>query len=336
MLEPIENQSFTVTDDLITINGSLLIHRDYYIPKKDFILDQLSMHYRGQRILILLLDGENYNVSGLEHFFNWCCNVLSIPHNTVTLKTQSDKKSEYGFNIETIDDSLFSSALRKLQPIDKDLSEAKFIGYTFGRFTMPRLRMAYELDKVFANDSYCEFSQTLKAKERFDYVWDRFEFFRNNYAEELDWYMTKKFDTHIDWADGVRQCKIWEISYLNYHTIWNKFKIEIIPETDGLDNFFITEKSGRCIASGKPFVLLSGKDSLPRFKEMGFQTYSSIIDESYDSAEYPLKRIQMMVKALQDVYNSPDRDTLISEMYKIADANATHYKTHIHDVVWAN
>jgi hypothetical protein len=218
---------------------------------------------------------------------------------------------------------IFGLANHYLTPVTTDLSNAKFIGYAFGRFTMPRLRVSYELDKLFANDSYCEFSQSP------DHLEHKFQNFKDNYASEINWFKTKNFNTRIN-AERYQQLvtsHVWETSYSEYHNIWNNFKIEVVAETDEMSGYFFTEKTARCLSSGKPFVLIAGTNSLARLREMGFQTYGSVLDETYDAAEHPYKRIKMIVESLWELYNSPDQSSRITQMYQIAEENMVTYKS---------
>ena len=64
---------------------------------------------------------------------------------------------------------------------------------------------------------------------------------------------------------------------VSYHDIWNKFKIEIVTETDEYQNQWFTDKTAKCLYTGKPFLLLSGPNSLGMLKRMGFVTFDQWI-----------------------------------------------------------
>lgn len=71
-------------------------------------------------------------------------------------------------------------------------------------------------------------------------------------------------------------------------TLWeqtNKSLVQLVSETVfyGRKNH-LTEKSFRPIAMQQPFVLASCKGSLEYLKSYGFETFSTVWDESYDSA----------------------------------------------------
>lgn len=59
--------------------------------------------------------------------------------------------------------------------------------------------------------------------------------------------------------------------------------ISIVAETLTDDRiFFPTEKTGKALISGKPFIVLSGKHFLKNLRNIGFKTFGTVIDESYD------------------------------------------------------
>jgi hypothetical protein len=57
----------------------------------------------------------------------------------------------------------------------------------------------------------------------------------------------------------------------------------IVAETlDDNRLFFPTEKTGKALMSGKPFIVLGSKHFLKNLRSIGFKTFHPIIDESYD------------------------------------------------------
>ena len=304
-------------DSLITLDGYKLINRNYYVDNKETILDLLAKNYVGQEIFVKCHDGINSKFSGFDDFLKYCCTVIGIPCSKVTYET-INLDLDPTFNIKLMWRETFKHALDHLKlPMVPDLHNAKFIGYTIGRMTPSRLRTIYELDKAFANDIYGEVGSNwyfgLEENKKFN----------DYYTEEIQWIKTKQFAPgHLPLFGLVG----WEESYSEYHIIWNNFKIEIVPETDVFSTYYFTEKTARCLATGKPFVLISGANSLDQLRKMGFKTFSPVLDESYDTALYPYKRIKMAVQALQDLYNSPNREDLIDQMYQIAQENIKIYK----------
>lgn len=67
--------------------------------------------------------------------------------------------------------------------------------------------------------------------------------------------------------------------------------ISVVAETlDDNRIFFPTEKTGKALMSGKPFIVLSGQYFLKHLRDMGFKTFHPVIDESYDSIADTVQR----------------------------------------------
>jgi hypothetical protein len=312
-------QAVTITSDEIVILGQFFVHKDYSITRKDLLIDVLAKKYCGQRIVIKLFDGENTNFSGFESFIKYICDILNIPYSDVTFETHGPELDP-DFNLTQLKLGIFISVNQYLpESINKDLSNAKFVGTTLGRYNLSRLRLAYELDRAFPNDTYITF-QPNKT-----FLNETLKHFSSHYTEELAWLQDKTFDRDltskhhmgmIDWYDACR----------SYGNVWNKFQIEIVSETDCMDNFWFTEKTANCLATGKPFVLVSGKGSLKRLRDMGFTTFNSVIDESYDDESNPYDRITHLTSSLQLLYTSPRKAEKLELLYHLARQNITLYQ----------
>lgn len=84
---------------------------------------------------------------------------------------------------------------------------------------------------------------------------------------------------------------------------YHEFDIELVAETYCLgDTFFPTEKTIRPISAGKSVVVYGPKHYLKRMRELGFQTYNNIWDESYDNFEGP-ERWRAMKKTLEHIFS---------------------------------
>jgi hypothetical protein len=109
------------------------------------------------------------------------------------------------------------------------------------------------------------------------------------------------------------------------------YKYQIVIENVKKD-FWFTEKTANCLATGKPFVLVSGEGSLARLRDMGFQTFDSVIDESYDLAKHPYDRIKRLISSLQVLYNSSSRQQQMDSLYQLASKNCKLYNEYIQTV----
>lgn len=100
--------------------------------------------------------------------------------------------------------------------------------------------------------------------------------------------------------------------------------IDIVLETVFDKNKIqLTEKILRPIACGKPFIIVSEKESLAYLKSYGFKTFSDLIDERYDSISDPKKRLCAVVNTMEKISNLPENEKtkLFLEMHKVAKEN---------------
>ncbi len=316
------NQGISIDENTISIFAQFFIHKDYSVTKKDVLLDILAKIYKDQTILIKLLDGENIKFSGFELFIRNVCDKIGIPYEKVTFEFHGTLSTS-DFNLTQLKLGIFVSVNQYLPAeFNQNVSNAKFIGCLLGRYNIARFRLAYELDQAFPNDNYMIFQPDV------GYVADQLRSVNSIYAEELKWLQHKVFnqDLHstiptgtINWFDACR----------TYGNIWNQYQIEVLSETDSIDNFWFTEKTANCLATGKPFVLMSGQNSLSTLSKMGFQTFSEVLDESYDLESNPYFRIQKLIASLNELYYSKNKIERMQQLYRLAEKNIELYVTYI-------
>jgi hypothetical protein len=104
--------------------------------------------------------------------------------------------------------------------------------------------------------------------------------------------------------------------------------IEVILETLFDDKrLHLTEKSLRPIACGRPFMLAATPGSLAYLRSYGFETFSRLIDESYDLEQDPWQRLQAIIKEMQRIsrLDSESKQQLWKKLYEIADRNKKRF-----------
>jgi hypothetical protein len=314
-------QAVTITPTEIVILGQFFVHKDYSITRKDLLLDILAKGYSGQQIIVRLFDGENTDFSGFEVYVKYLCDNIGIPYKDITFETHSPDLDP-DFNLVQLKLGIFISVNQYLpNTFDRSLTNAKFVGTTLGRYNLNRLRLAYELDLAFPGDTFITFQPNKP------FLTETLKHFSGHYEQELAWLESKTFDVDltskhhmgmIDWYDACR----------SYGNVWNKFQIEVVSETDSIDNFWFTEKTANCLATGKPFVLVSGQGSLQRLRSMGFQTFDTVLDETYDNETNPYNRIKQLTAALEELYNSSSRAEDLQELYRLASQNQELYRNY--------
>lgn len=132
---------------------------------------------------------------------------------------------------------------------------------------------------------------------------------------ELDWNKTKNlrrwYSQHLP---GVQSSAIIPTkAYLDSSLIFINETIVHNPE------FFVTEKTAKGILSGRPFIVVGCHKFLEQLRNLGFLTWSSVLDESYDEKESIKERIDFAVLSAKEfkksnVLNSPTKLALIQKI----------------------
>jgi hypothetical protein len=105
-------------------------------------------------------------------------------------------------------------------------------------------------------------------------------------------------------------------------------KIEIVLETLFDDTKIqLTEKILRPIACGHPFMLASTPGSLQYLREYGFKTFSDVIDESYDTEQDPVTRLNLIVAAMKQIvqWTPAEQETNWAKIKEITQYNKKHF-----------
>jgi hypothetical protein len=308
-------QAVAITDTTISILAEYFAIKDNTCANKEWLLDIFSTHYTSQHIIVNADDGENLTASGFLEFLEIICKTFNIDKKSVVINTHNPRLTgPFTFNTKTL--GVFVSANTHIPKFEKDISQAQFVGSVIGRFTPTRMRLAYELDRAFPGDAYLVFQSR---------YWWHHESFTEIYQKEQTWFANRTFDT--DLVSTARSGRIPPSdAFQSYPNCWNHYQIEVVCETDPFGDFWFTEKTAKPLATGKPFLLVSGPGSLERLEDMGIETFGSVIDETYDQEPTPTKRIHAIVNSLQMLYNDTNRSEKIAEMYRIAKRNQEHYK----------
>ena len=112
--------------------------------------------------------------------------------------------------------------------------------------------------------------------------------------------------------------------------------IEVVLETlfDDL-RWHLTEKTLRSIACGKPFMLMATAGSLQYLQQYGFETFSGLIDESYDQITNSRQRLQAVIAEMCRISSlAPESKTqLFIALHKIAERNKQRFFNGLFDQV---
>ena len=99
----------------------------------------------------------------------------------------------------------------------------------------------------------------------------------------------------------------------------------------------ITEKTFKAIALEMPFALVAPAHSLEYLRSYGFQTFSSVFDESYDTETDDIVRVEKVTGLLKDLdrLSPKERQSIHRACLPIVEHNYNHfYKGGLTDVLW--
>lgn len=120
------------------------------------------------------------------------------------------------------------------------------------------------------------------------------------------------------------------VSYCGIHTslskvihldTYNTTAYSIIAETNYDNSFsFFTEKTAKPLIGKRLFVVFSGCQFLSNLRQLGFRTFDTIIDESYDAIENNLQRWNMAFEQVKYLCQLPQKQ-ILEQIKPIVDHN---------------
>lgn len=118
-----------------------------------------------------------------------------------------------------------------------------------------------------------------------------------------------------DWSFGIE--KYYQATFCSF-----------VNETyiDQNHDVFFTEKTFKPMAYGHPFLLFSSAGALASLRSLGFETFATVFDESYDMIESPQKRFEHLLLEVQRICMLPQED--INSMHKAIIPTLSHNLTH--------
>jgi hypothetical protein len=142
---------------------------------------------------------------------------------------------------------------------------------------------------------------------------------------EVEKYREVKVDT-----DSLRQ----NIKPLMFGNTWGDVYLQAEPYIDTYFSLvtetvadrpwsFRTEKIVKPIAAGHPWICASGPGFYKDLRNLGFQTFDHVIDESFDRIDNQQKRLDRIVTVVQDLC-SQDLDSFLKSCYSVCKYNQQH------------
>ena len=282
-----------VIDKYVFINLDWLTNRDYQSQGINELIFSVGQ-YTGYIFVFLIRDGVNCRLTGLSVVVETIIKNLDLTQDTCYIYSYDDLQISNSTFIELDIVQMWCSLVYKELKDYQHNSQyftKKFAGL-FGRHDLYRLKIARHLYQNHVND--CVLSYNSKRA-----YWNtRFESW---FTEDKEWY-TEYCPIHLDFIEHEG----WVPYQKSLQEIQNHidlYFIEIVCETDIHSSKFFTEKTLKNFFIRKPFILFAGAGSLKYLHSKGFNTFASIIDESYDCIECPNRRLKAVLTEVDRLSN---------------------------------
>lgn len=113
---------------------------------------------------------------------------------------------------------------------------------------------------------------------------------------------------------------------------WNVYQnslYSLVAETNFENYFFFTEKTAKALYGQRPFVFFGAQGQLEDLRNLGFKTFGSIIDESYDSILDPTERLASAFEQVRWLFDQ-NHQLLHQRLHPIVKHNCAHIQNRQH------
>jgi hypothetical protein len=307
----------------VTVVVNDFIKHDGYLYRIGTLLRLLHEHrqqIRDRKLILVLPDGEPISFTALDRVLEIIVQNHGLsPDRVICHMVDHYPRFESEWcAVETYPTPFFQQTAELLRidlcRVDED---AKLFGAAYGRFMPSRLLMAHFLVTHFPNDSFVIFQPGQ------DFV--EFEMAPGDeiFQDAVDWAACRTH--HHDLASHFNGCVSSLACLPVYHELFGRYRIEIVIETNTYSEGWFTEKTAKCLAAGKPFLLYGTSGQLQQLRTMGFRTFGDYIDESYDCEHDPDIRFDKICAAVTAIHEHAQQNQLLADLGTIAQWNRQHY-----------
>jgi len=316
--------NISTDQNTVVVRVSDFVKHDGYLHRIGTLFRMLH-HYRKAlskaNLRFDFPDGEPISFTALDRVLEMICQNYGLQADRVICRMVDHHprfRSDW-CTVEIYPTPFFMQTSQLLQPnLCQVNTDALLFGAAYGRFTHSRLLMAHFLAKHFPSDSFVIFQPGQ------DFV--EFEMSPGGelFQEAVTWASSR---THYqDLESQHNGCVLSSACLPIYHKIFAKYRIEVVIETNTFSQGWFTEKTTKCLASGKPFLLYGTSGQLQQLNKMGFRTFGECIDESYDNVQDPDIRFDQICTTAMSIHDHSQRDKLLHDLDSIAQWNRQNYR----------
>ena len=211
--------------------------------------------------------------------------LINAPNNIEVTEFQNTRRGHSHF---------FPMSVRYWEPIRSVCEHANRLAMFVGRSTVARCVMMYELCK----DPVSQYFRFSTMHSDGQPIWRPYEGWKviedfNQWlppaqlADLYTWWENER-PRSLDGKKVIDQYDADQNTNSSLLTQYAFFHIELVSETYTLgETFFPTEKTVRPIMAAKPWLIYGPVNFITRLRDMGFQSYQDLWDESYDLYQGP-------------------------------------------------
>jgi len=315
-----------VTDNEVIVQVTDYIKHDGYTQHLGPLyrtLHSLRDQIKSRRIRFLFREAEPIIMVSFDNVIKNIAETYGLTKDRIILQT-IDHVPLYQTDFATVEIKPSSSLDLARQLINVDLCkvnlQSPLFGAFFGRFTVHRFLMAYFLETKIKDQSVVAFHPSLEWAE-YD-----FESVKKYYVRELEWLRNRQ-EVNANLESGFRGSISSFDSLPIYHELFDKYRIEVVIETNVYECGWFTEKTAKCLAAGKPFLLLGTQGQLAELHRLGFKTFDPWINENYDLESNPECRFDMIKEEIARLSALPVNELhiVLDNMDQIAEYNKKNY-----------
>ena len=316
--------------DKVIININMLV-QSYYMGNTEFLkyaLYQIKHTLDNRPVHIDALRNTPLNIAPYRGIVDLIVEELDLPASEILLHIRDQKFSHPGVSViphNNWDEQWRLHEINKYFNGLENLTESidvKRFGCLFNRMQLGRLLIAHHLDFHHRDNSFVTFHCDKINLDHQIFGIDEY------FSDIREWWMARK-NPQIDCLGDTSSNSVdWPNSITSYPEVARYFQIEIVSETDYCRLGDYTEKTWRCLATGKPFILLCGAGSMAELRRLGFKTYHPLIDESYDEIDNLHERIKAIKKEIDRLAAMDQQEWLdtLENLNAIAMENKNFYR----------
>jgi hypothetical protein len=318
-----------VRDKYIVINLDAFVKQYFINSSFEYLLGalyQLKPEFADKTIKIFSVNQTPLSLNAFRGVLDDIANIVDLPPEKIILETKDRTLTHNRVTVQVIPDQNFFQfpplICNELNKLDFKLDpDPVLFGALYGRPSYPRLILAHYLETRYPDQSFVTFLSQVQHIE------DNVMGMESVYAEQLAWARQRQTAENTALADSPNGNFCFPKNIQQWPEVWGKYLIEIAVETDYHNPTDWTEKTWKCLGSGKPFISMMGAGSLALLRNMGFETYHSWINEEYDQEPNAWRRLDLVKAEIDRLANLSPTELVVvyNNLKTIADRNISIY-----------